>query len=428
MPTYDILTLVRRTTLLAGGDNKNNEMPGLIPLLLKPSSTYTHRISLSLEPARSHSRQSSAVERPRPVSFRRLSLLPRTRAEWKRTISDVKRQHFDRMYQVCSARCCEILDNIKDTSEVEPFYLVCLHFYAATSLELCARPLSSTSAHRPRLLGQARIHFSRAAALLPLAEDAVVMRVRASSANSSRLSSCHSPSESISSRTWTPDTGFSSPTTSICSLDDLTTPTSSLDKQRQKRAKRVAFSLPTQAPPSSPSAPFEVVFRPDSPTLGCDSCDAPANSALPDVSELPDIEHKPEAQTESEFESEQEESPEAESLLQDGAFAIARSLHRYCEDLRVLRAQIASSQASLDQLLWPGAGWGLPDMLAEMSSVRLDARDKLRALDRQVRIDRLRKSGWQRKRFDPTRYQELCDAVMAELNSRVAMAGIDTGS
>jgi hypothetical protein len=41
-------------------------------------------------------------------------------------------------------------------------------------------------------------------------------------------------------------------------------------------------------------------------------------------------------------------------------------------------------------------------------SARLDS-------DKQARIERLRRCGWQRKRFDPRKYEELRDSVMAEL-------------
>lgn len=39
-----------------------------------------------------------------------------------------------------------------------------------------------------------------------------------------------------------------------------------------------------------------------------------------------------------------------------------------------------------------------------------------KARERKARIDRLKMSGWRRKRFDASRYEVLCDVVMTELN------------
>jgi hypothetical protein len=39
----------------------------------------------------------------------------------------------------------------------------------------------------------------------------------------------------------------------------------------------------------------------------------------------------------------------------------------------------------------------------------------MRALDLKARIERLRAEGWQRKRFDPRRYDALCEAALADL-------------
>lgn len=164
---------------------------------------------------------------PRPRLPKRLSLpipvatpeLPYTQADWKRTISQVKRQYFTKRYRACSARCLEVLDGVKDVSQVDPVYLIYLHFYAATSQEMCGRSLPSNSPLRTSLLQQARTHFDKAASLISAAEESVVKRVRSGSAISP-ASSCHSPSGSVSSRAWTPDTLVSSPTNSVLSFDD----------------------------------------------------------------------------------------------------------------------------------------------------------------------------------------------------------------
>ncbi|CAK7228995.1 hypothetical protein SEUCBS140593_007098 [Sporothrix eucalyptigena] len=52
--------------------------------------------------------------------------------------------------------------------------------------------------------------------------------------------------------------------------------------------------------------------------------------------------------------------------------------------------------------------------LSDHSSTPID--DESHALDRKARIERLRRNGWQRKRFDPSRYEALRAAALAELN------------
>lgn len=44
-----------------------------------------------------------------------LPVLPYTSAEWSKAVSEVKRQYMNRKYRPCSLRCCEILDNIKES-------------------------------------------------------------------------------------------------------------------------------------------------------------------------------------------------------------------------------------------------------------------------------------------------------------------------
>lgn len=41
--------------------------------------------------------------------------MPLTSNEWSQTIADVKRGYLNRRYRPCATRCCEILDNIKDS-------------------------------------------------------------------------------------------------------------------------------------------------------------------------------------------------------------------------------------------------------------------------------------------------------------------------
>ncbi|KAK4195687.1 hypothetical protein QBC40DRAFT_18722 [Triangularia verruculosa] len=405
-------------------------MPGLIPLMLgnraswlppPPTTSPTSQTAPKLRRQSTQNTdtwQSYQSKRPKPV--KRFSLpapaplpiIPYSSAEWKKAIAEIKRQHMDKRYRACSARCVDIINGIKDKSQVEPVYLIYLHFYAATSLEILARPLPSSS-HRTDLLHQARNHFNRASALINAAEESVVSKVRSSSSMSSRGSSCHSPASSISSRAWTPET----PIESVSSCEDL----SSRDNS-PKRVKKVSFSLPKEEPIQMKIP--EPMIRPDSPTLGFDDFyfSSPVlQQRLPDLPVSPkfqdrfqEVEYPLHTIHESEDEHESPSSPSETSEEDDeSAYMISQTIDRCCEHLSGLRRQLNRHSANLDQWLRsPPSPIIPPAVRARLNS----AAEELRALDKQARIERLRKINWERERFDPRRYEELCEEVMAELS------------
>ena len=333
----------------------------------------------------------------------------------------MKRQHLTKRYRACAARCNEILDNIKDTSQVEPAYIIYLHFYAATSMELCARTLPPISPSRTSLLQQARTHFDRAASLIDTAEDSMVTRTRTGSVSSSG-SSCHSPAGSISSRAATPDTRLSSPTNSVCSFEELAKAQPVMSAPNGKRVKKVSFSLPHEETIRIP----EPLIRPDSPTLGFDDeyfHSGVARQYLPEPPKGALKFHEVELPLQLPAVSETEP---LQLIPEDDSFLMARSVDRYCENLLGLRSQLARHSASVNELLaGPKGGQDQAPrslLLAVAESARASSRssnisdsDELRKLDRHARIERLRKNGWQRKRFDSRRYEELCETVMSEL-------------
>ncbi|KAL8376146.1 hypothetical protein RB595_007316 [Gaeumannomyces hyphopodioides] len=398
--------------------------------------------AIMLSPPPKTSRAMKHVSQPNLPS---LPVLPYTPVEWKRTMAEIKRHHVGKRFRACSSRCVEILDNLKDSSTVEPAHLIYLHFYAANSLEMRARPFPMGTLARGQLLTQARKHYDEAAALILAAEFSVTSRTRSGSACASGLftmttSSLHSPSGSVSSGTWSTPTTNSSPTNSVCSFDDMLSKSSSLapsprcsalaSTPRSAKAKKtVSFSLPKEETFKFPTEP---VIRPDSPTLGFDDAyfSAPiTKQELPELPRGPAVVH---------IISEPEEEREYRRIIgrqdeyeYDQAFFIdplddddydrstARSVYRYCETLSVLRAQIASHSHNLDELM------GLPCKATEAASPvspalscgSLDsASEEMLALDRQARIERLRRQGWQRKRFDASRYERLCNDVLAELS------------
>lgn len=429
---------------------------------------------------------------------------------------------------------------------MEPAYLIYLNFYAATSLEMCAKPLASASAYRNSLLQQAKAHYEKAAALLRAAEETALSRSRSSSAASS-LPSLHSPSGSISSRAWTPDCGAVTPTSAISRKSSLvqqplqqqlqqqqpgagaggTTTTADQHQQQQLPSrggagrpakKKVSFELPKDQSRWSFTLP-EPVIRPDSPTLGFDDEYFAAGALRQELPEVPPPAPTTTTTTTNKrsslrqdpfFEAPTPSLPSMPSISEgevlgsssgspagspstasssgddnDNEYPFfrshydhhqqqhsqhdpnadpesARALARYCETLTSLKTQVTSHMAALQRLMEASDDDGLAQedekqqqqqhapespttsqvaasfhrmslgatarqqrsySVATCSSSGSGGGDEVgggecRGRERQARIDRLRMNGWKRKRFDVSRYEELCDTVMEELDRR----------
>jgi hypothetical protein len=179
---------------------------------------------------------------------------------------------------------------------------------------------------------------------------------------------------------------------------------------------------------------------------------SPATTPLPDLQQS----HAPFKFQEIELhlqtipEHDQETDEQEDENERENTFFLARSVDRCCEHLSSLRTQIARHSTSLDQLLQQqpllqqqqqshsrsqsqsqpfnpatatatakaaAAAAGLSSTGGETTAAASPPPkgEEARALDRAARIERLRRSGWQRKRFDAARYEELCEAVLAEL-------------
>ncbi|KAI8957783.1 hypothetical protein F5Y11DRAFT_338266 [Daldinia sp. FL1419] len=363
-------------------------MSGLIPLLL-PSSTgnksninpteTSRRASLvpssSSSPSPSppssiiHRRQQSlpAIKTAKRGSIFQptaLPIIPFTPIEWRNAIDEVKRKYVNHKYRACSARCCEIIDNIKDTSTVEPLHLIYLHFYAASSFELCARPLSCSSTYRTRLLRDAQIHYGKADVLIQSTEETITRKTRSTS-SCSTTSSLHSPGLSPSVRSSVSSTTFSSPRTSMCSTGDEAAVKPS-SKPKIKAKKKVSFSGLTDLIEFQP----EPYIRPDSPTLGWEDDIFPHNTDGPPLFSADKVKSAPLSKSESkepEQPSETEpkvpeppvphDSPPAEemSIVDDrfdlDAFLQTRSMNRMCAQLSALRAQVSWHRGEVQALL-----------------------------------------------------------------------------
>lgn len=442
--------------------------------MLKPTPS-SNGTTINYQPAHVRCQSADTVQRPRiPASQllpKRLScqtvqaslpVLPSTPAEWKQAIAAIKEQHVSKRYRACSARCAEILNNLNDESRVEPAYLIYLHFYAAASMEMCTRPLPLTSPYRASILQQARTHYDRASALIQAAEEAVATRTRSCSVSSSRSSSLHSPASSISSRTWTADSATtsipSSPTTSVCSFEEFRTKSALASPRRPgvpKRVKKVSFSLPPgskyaeeeETEPDHRMASFrfpEPIVRPDSPTLGFDEEYFKAGVAMCEPPETPTVKVAESALVigTTPYEKDLPLVPEEDHLTalaeddNEVIVRVERSVHRYNETLTDLRQQLNIHTVNVEtQLAMTPLASGRPStptspgLLCSPGSPKMPVSplrfspspgssspvSDARTLDKQERIERLRKNGWRRKRFDPSRYEELAREVLAEL-------------
>ncbi|KAK8087927.1 hypothetical protein PG997_002888 [Apiospora hydei] len=353
-------------------------MGGLIPLLLPsggasrivPSGGYQSRRRASVqEPsspsAPTHRRQHSlpvVVSRnPRrpsiSTSVQQLTVLPYTADEWKKTLSEVKQKYLNRKYRTCSARCCEILDNLKDLSNVEPStWSIC------TSTPLRHSRCSST--YRTKLLRDAREHYEDAAILIEKAEEVTTQKSRSGSVSST---ASHSPSLSLSSCM---NASAMSPRSSMSSGDE----TPGGGKRPTKKKKKVSFSgLPDLEEVTKPSLQPDPYMRPDSPTLGWEESyylfgtpepesqqqqsAASVSAPLASVAETEPEPASPAPSPRDRLAFPERSSTPAPPADDDGhtfnleLFLQTRSMNRLVSQLSALRSQIAYHRDAIEGLL-----------------------------------------------------------------------------
>lgn len=267
---------------------------------------------------------------------------------------------------------------------MQPAYLVYLHFYAASSLEMQVRSLHTASPYRLKLLEEAREHYNLA---LQMASEADKQAANLSFRPRSPSSSLHSPVDSCLSHS-TSSTRMSSPTPSDHSTNSVTA----------KPKKKVAFI----------DEPRDEPVRPDSPTLGFADPISGRNSPcmhIPEDPLPPSVQSMPDALP---F------SPSSSLNSDDGfesevpnAYGSTVFVERYCTVLSNIQKQITSHLVSIDR-----------DITAALTPrAALSTNEEMKALDLQARITRLRATGWQRKRFDAKRYEEFRDQVMSDMLS-----------
>ncbi|KAI1200513.1 hypothetical protein F5X97DRAFT_331918 [Nemania serpens] len=369
-------------------------------------------------------KQAARTSLTNPLPF---AVIPSNPSEWKNTIHEVKQKYIARKYRSCSMQCSDILDNLGDTSAIEPLHIIYLHFYAASSYEWCARPLSSSSAYRTKLLCSAQAHYAEAEALIAVAEWNMTERARTPS--TALTMSPNSPGLSAGSRTSDESSTASSPRTSMFFSDDESPPKLARPV-RVKPKKKVSFSGLPEFFEFQP----EPYIRPDSPTLGWDSDDlittitdfelrpSLRTSVRSNMAAIPEPADSDIARNDQEYHHDQERSSTPSNHVFDlESFLQTRTLNRLCGQLSALRDQVARHRAAVDGLLDTSTCGSGPiyeptsSTPTRLSSPAPSARDDETSL--QDRIARLRASGWQRKRFDGRRYEALREQVLGELEA-----------
>lgn len=255
-------------------------------------------------------------------------------------------------------------------------------------MEMSARALGS-GPHRTSLLHRAESHYTRAASQIQ-SEDSCVRRF--SRASSSTTVSTHSPMSPISSRASTTSTRLSSPTPSLC---EERLPSAMKTGGTPTLKKRVTFS------------DMQPAIRPDSPTLGFDEWVAPPHEPKDEPLQL---------------------SARPRDVSEGyGALFFDAGTDRYASVLGDLLTQVnvhlAAVRAELAQDIPSGRSTpesvsshrSSPSVSSVSSVGSLGSLDSEGREDLRERIDRLRLSGWRRRRFDPGRYQALRESVLAEL-------------
>ncbi|KAH7162697.1 hypothetical protein B0J13DRAFT_615322 [Dactylonectria estremocensis] len=373
-----------------------------------------------------------------------LPILPYTSSEWAKAIADVKLAYVSHRYRPCAARCTEILDNLRDAATVKPAYLIYLHFYAASAQEMMSRGLHHASTARVNFLHQAQDHYLKASHLIATidAADADINQALFQYSASTIVYEYDfgdSPSSILSSQpsaTWSP---------SIRSMPSWAPSPSSSNRSSVNRSSMDRFSMDSSRGNAATSSKrkSDNHVRPDSPTLGLfpfasgtfqDLLNAmpsppPTVPASPPehvraaqpaelVASAGNLAHPQPIRLSQSFqipervqtpepiqlpEPAQNSEPMEERLPGTGA------AHRSSALLSGLQRQITRHLSFIDADL--AAARNPPPTATNLGLHD----DEHRALDLQARIERLRASGWQRRRFDFQRYQQLREKAIADM-------------
>ncbi|KAL6403686.1 uncharacterized protein AUP68_13054 [Ilyonectria robusta] len=375
-------------------------LPQVLPAL--PAGCHVISTSPNLNLPSSTAAKAKGARWSAPTFPGCLPILPYTSSEWAKAIADVKREYVNQRYRPCAARCTEILDNLRDASTVKPAYLIYLHFYAASAQEMMSRGLHHASTARVNFLHQARDHYLKASHLIATldAEEAAMNPSFLRYSDSSLVYDYDysgSPTSILSSQPsamWSPSLRSRGPSPASSSRSSI--------EYSHSQIKPLKLLKPLKRTSNSHS---QVSVRPDSPTLGI----APfADSSFQDLLDaMPSPPTSPGIQPDLPSPAEAAESAPSEPAEQP--LPNVNAMHRSFALLSGLQRQITRHLSFIETDLAQARN---PPPTATNLGLRDDER---RALDLQARVERLRASGWQRRRFDFQRYEQLREKAMADM-------------
>ncbi|TGO40176.1 hypothetical protein BHYA_0041g00430 [Botrytis hyacinthi] len=400
-------------------------------------------IHLKLQPAEGNSTTSTSsktstsssikptTKKQRPKSIRSIwSRLasPYTLDDWKAIMDEVKKLYLTRQYELCAAQCKKVLNSITDPYRVHPLHSLFLCFYCATCLEITASNLAKNSPERLLLLRDSLSYFQKAEeyityADIPIQNNDLSPSNRSSSTSST--SSARSSVDSVFSSTSFPSTidrlspAFSSYSFESC--DDDKTPRHSRTFSESSIASiQSTQSTDTTSTPNRP-APLrikkKVSFSPALPTLiisdqSLDN-DSSVFETIPHAIPSPITPSRPIIS--SKFQSPSPDCPSHNTRLTSYNLNLSSittqltyhitHISNLIDNIQNVRKSRRSNQPSF-----------VPSLFNSPDELSSEDRAEMERKDIQARIEKLRSGGWEKKRWDGSRYAALRQEVDNELN------------
>ncbi|KAF7931873.1 uncharacterized protein EAE98_004609 [Botrytis deweyae] len=372
----------------------------------------------------------STTKKQRPKSIRSIwsrLVFPYTLDDWKVIMDEVKKLYLTRQYEQCAAQCTKVLNSITDPYRVHPLHSLFLSFYCATCLEITASELTNNSPEKLLLLRDSLSYFQKAEeyityADIPIQNNDLSPSNRSSSTSST--SSARSSVDSVFSSTSFPSTidrlspAFSSYSFESCD-DDKTPRHSRTFSESSMASTQSTQSTDTTTTPNRP-APLrikkKVSFSPALPTLISDQSldnDSSTFETIPRPIPSPITPSRPIIS--SKYQSPSPDYPSHNTHLTSYNLNLSSittqltyhitHISNLIDNIQNIRKSRRSNQPSFAPSLFNS-----PDGLSNEDRAEMERQD-IRA-----RIEKMRSGGWEKKRWDGSRYAALRQEVDNELN------------
>lgn len=335
---------------------------------------------------------------PSPMTRRKsytndLENLPSSPSEWKVVMAEVKATYLRRQYKQCARRCRTLLARTKNLPSIEPVYRIYIASYLAYSLEIVASASPKKSTAKLQYYQEALDCYQSATADVEAALCAVDAEINGVSTfdTTSNLSSARSSVDSVFSQYSTSSSVASTIPEEGCQRDEGT----DIECPKIRRKKNVSFLFPTPRQ-TRYSLDHDDPYHPIPPNSLIDSFPIPPSSVSPTLgSDL-----TPELSTLSlRTDRSLENSPSRENFLDP---AKRNHLRQYQCLLYGFRSQfdyhITSTQNRIHNLRHP----------------LTTARDLSNFYSKESEERNMPTMGQSKKRFDSSRYQELCERALKE--------------